>query len=69
MKQRATMADKRVRRLPVLNENGKLLGIISISDVTRWASSLANPDVETALTDTIAAVSALSPQKLRAAGE
>ena len=54
----AIMADKRVRRLPVLNENGKLLGIISISDVTRWARSLANPAVEAALTDALAAISA-----------
>jgi CBS domain-containing protein len=65
----ATMGDKRVRRLPVLNENGKLLGIISISDVTRWAGSLANPAVEAALTDALAAISALSPQKLDAAAE
>jgi CBS domain-containing protein len=65
----ATMADKRVRRLPVLNENGKLLGIISISDVTRWARPLANPTVEAALTDALAAISVLSPQKLHAAAE
>lgn len=65
----ATMGDKRVRRLPVLNENGKLLGIISISNVARWARSLANPNVEAALTDTLAAISALSPQKFHAAAE
>ena len=63
------VGEKRVRRLPVLNEHGKLLGIISISDVTRWARSLANPNVEAALTDTLAAISALSPQKLHAAAE
>ena len=65
----ATMGDKRVRRLPVLNEKGKLLGIISISDVTRWARSLANPAVDAALTDALAAISALSPQKLSTAAE
>jgi CBS domain-containing protein len=65
----ATMADKRVRRLPVLNPNGQLLGIISISDVTRWARSLDNPTVEAALTDTLAAISALSPNKLSVAAE
>lgn len=65
----ATMADKRVRRMPVLNENGNLLGIVSISDVTRWARSLANPAVESALTDALAAISALSPNKLSTAAE
>jgi CBS domain-containing protein len=65
----ATMADKRVRRLPVFDENRRLLGIISISDVTRWARSLANPTVEAALTDALAAISALTPQKLSAAAE
>lgn len=65
----ATLGDKRVRRLPVLGEDRKLLGIISISDVTRWARSLSNPAVEAALTDTLAAISALSPQKLSAAAE
>jgi len=54
----AIMADKRVRRLPVLSRSGKLLGIISISDVTRWARSLANPAVEAALTDALAVISA-----------
>jgi CBS domain-containing protein len=65
----AIMGDKRVRRLPVLDESGKLLGIISISDVTRWARSLANPAVDAALTDAFAAISASSPQKLSAAAE
>lgn len=63
----ATMGDKRVRRLPVLNQNGQLLGILSVSDVTRWARSLATPAVEAALTDALGTISALSPQKLSAA--
>jgi CBS domain-containing protein len=65
----ATMGDRRVRRLPVLNEKGELLGIISISDVTRWARSQTNPSIEAALTDALAAISALSPNKLGVAAE
>jgi len=65
----ATMADKRVRRLPVLDAHSRLLGIIAISDVSRWARSLANPTVESALTDTLAAISAPSAQKLSTAAE
>ena len=65
----ATMGHRRVRRLPVLDENGKLLGIISTSDVTRWGRSLANPAVDAALTDALAAISVLSPQKLSVAAE
>jgi len=65
----ATMGHRRVRRLPVLDANGKLLGLISISDVARWARSHATPAVEAALTDALAAISALSPHKLSAAAE
>ena len=62
----ATMGDKRIRRLPVVNQNGQLLGMLSIADVTRWARLLADPAVEAALTDALGAISALSPQKLSA---
>lgn len=31
------ITDKRFRHLPVLNEEKKLIGIISIGDLTRWA--------------------------------
>jgi CBS domain-containing protein len=63
----ATMGAKRVRRLPVIDETGKLLGILSLADVIRWARGLAEPSVDAALTDTLAAISASSPQKLSAA--
>jgi CBS domain-containing protein len=63
------MANMRVRRLPVLDPEGKLLGIITLADVARWARPLTNPMVDAALTDTLAAISALSPQKLDAAAE
>jgi CBS domain-containing protein len=65
----ATMGDKRVRRLPILGNNGKLLGILALADVTRWARSLANPGVDAALTDALAAVSDSPSQLSSAAAE
>jgi CBS-domain-containing membrane protein len=65
----ATMANMRVRRLPIVDAEGKLVGVITLADVARWARPLTNPVVDAALTDTLAAISALSPQKLDAAAE
>jgi CBS domain-containing protein len=48
----AIMADRRVRRLPVIDQHGTLLGIITLAGVARWARSLANPAVDAALADT-----------------
>lgn len=63
------MADHRVRRLPVLGPDGALLGILTLADVARWARALTNPAVEAALTDTLAAISDVAPQKLQTAAE
>lgn len=64
-----TMRDERVRRLPVLTLEGKLLGVLSLADVVRWAQPLTNPSVDAAITETLAAISARSPHKLASAAE
>jgi CBS domain-containing protein len=63
------MRDNRVRRLPVLTVEGKLLGLLSLADVARWAQPLSNPSVDAALAETLAAISARTPQKLAIAAE
>lgn len=65
----AIMADKRVRRVPVVGASGKLLGVIALADIARWANAIHNPTVEAALTETLAAISALPRNKLAAAAE
>jgi CBS domain-containing protein len=50
------MAERRVRRLPVLAANGKLVGIISLSDIARAAQSDSTAKAQVA--DTLAAVGA-----------
>jgi CBS domain-containing protein len=65
----ASMADRRVRRLPVTGAGGELLGVISQADLVRWARSLGNPEVQAAVLDALAGISALSPQKSPAAAE
>ncbi len=34
------MADKQVRRLPVITPDGRVAGILTLADVTRWVSTL-----------------------------
>lgn len=65
----ATMRESRVRRLPVVTLEGKLLGLLSLADVVRWAQPLSNPSVDAAITETLAAISARTPQKLASAAE
>ena len=38
-----TMREKRVRRLPVIDKNGKLCGILSLNDVAIKVREIANP--------------------------
>jgi CBS domain-containing protein len=64
-----TMRDNRVRRLPVLSVEGKLLGMLSLADIVRWAQPLTNPSVDAAITETLAAISARAPHKLASAAE
>ncbi len=35
----ALMSDKRIRRLPVVDDNGKLVGIVSLNDIVREAET------------------------------
>jgi len=46
------MTERRHRHLPVLDDNGKLCGLISIGDVTRWTSRM-NEHEASALRDYI----------------
>ncbi len=63
------MADKRLRRLAVVDPAGKLVGMLALADVARWAHAIANPDVDAALVETLAAISAFTPEKIHAAAE
>jgi CBS domain-containing protein len=65
----AAMRNNRVRRLPVLGVEGKLLGVLSLADIVRWAQPLANPAIDAAITETLAAIGARSPNKLASAAE
>lgn len=65
----ATMADQRVRRLPIVSDDAKLLGVISLADVARWAKSLANATVDAAVIEALSSLSSHSPQKLPMAAE
>lgn len=63
------MSDKRVRRLPVIDAEGELVGVLSLADVARWARSLTNPAIDSALTETLAAICARRPKTAVAAAE
>jgi len=53
----ALMAQERVRRLPVTGKDGRLVGLLSLADVARWARSTGMPAVEAALSETLGEVS------------
>jgi CBS domain-containing protein len=65
----SAMASQRVRRLPVVTADAKLVGIVSIADIVRWAKPLANPDVDAAVIDTLGSISTRAPQKMPQAAE
>jgi CBS domain-containing protein len=65
----STMAAQRVRRLPVVSADAKLVGIISIADIVRCAKSLANPSVDAAVIDALSSISSRIPDKVPAAAE
>lgn len=51
------MADNQIRRLPVLDYNGHVLGVVSLNDISRLAQSAKRSVVDRELVSTIAAVS------------
>lgn len=60
------MQNRRVRRLPVLDENGKLCGILSFDDVVLRAERLAGPEVpELSETDTVETLKAITRKPAR----
>jgi CBS domain-containing protein len=63
----ALMTEHRLRRLPVQDASGKLIGIISLADVARWASSVGSPTVDAALADVLAALAKPTAAKVTAA--
>lgn len=64
----ALMSDQRIRRLPVVDAEGRLVGILSLADVVRWAKATSSPTVGAAIIDTLAAISA-PPRPQAAAAE
>ena len=53
----AVMVDGQVRRVPVVDSEGRLAGILSIADVARAAVLLGQKEAETLVFDLLAAVS------------
>jgi CBS domain-containing protein len=50
------MRDSRIRRLPVLDEDGRPVGLVSISDLARLAAHARKSGVDRELVQTLAAV-------------
>ncbi len=65
----SVMAQHRVRRLPVTNGSGQLMGMLTLADIARWARTTATPGVEAALADTLGDISKRTPESVRAAAE
>jgi CBS domain-containing protein len=65
----ALMAQQRVRRLPVCGSDGRLVGMLALADIARWAQAAAAPGVEAVLAETLAAISTHSPAAAQAAAE
>jgi CBS domain-containing protein len=63
------MAERQIHRLPVVNEQGSLVGILSLADVARQARSAPSrqrEEVATQLANTVTAIS--EPHRQTAAG-
>lgn len=64
----AVMAEKRIRRLPVLAGNGELVGMLTLTDLARFARSAGSAHVDAALAETLGAISKRN-EVLQAAAE
>ena len=65
----SVMAQHRVRRLPVIVDGGRLVGMLTLADIARWAHATAMPDVEAALSDTLGDISKRTVDSVRATAE
>jgi CBS domain-containing protein len=61
------MTEHRLRRLPVQDASGKLLGMLSLADVARWASTVGSPTVDAALADVLGELAKPTAAKLTVA--
>jgi len=55
------MARQRVRRLPVTAKDGRLVGMLALADIARWARATPGTGVEVALVESLADISKRSP--------
>jgi CBS domain-containing protein len=65
------MREAQIRRLPVVDADGRLVGLISLADLAREAArerTTKSPEItETAIGDTLAAICTASPRRVAAA--
>jgi len=50
------MVDKRIRRVPVVDAQGRPVGMVSLNDIARFAASRNKPTFEHEVTHTLAAI-------------
>lgn len=55
------MADNQIRRLPVIDGNGKVVGVVSLSDLARLVGEARRIGLDRELVSTVAAVSRARP--------
>lgn len=65
----ATMGKQRVRRLPVVDADDRLLGIVTLADIARLAQVGTNAGVQSAMLDALASICGPSPVQLASAAE
>jgi CBS-domain-containing membrane protein len=63
------MAQHRVRRLPVVGKDGRLVGMLTLADIARWSRGTPTPAVEAALSETLADISKRSLAAVPVAAE
>jgi len=63
------MARQRVRRLPVTGKDSRLVGMLALADIARWARATPGTGVELALVESLADISKRSPSAVSTAAE